>query len=392
MVGHSYCVALNRRLCHEVALAGGDRVAVTVVAPRFFRGDLRKIPLERLEGEPYRLEPVSVLGSQIPFAFVYGTRLIQVLRQPWDIVHAWEEPYILAGAQIARLTSDRSTLIYSSFQNQPKHYPPPLSWCERYAIDRAAGWTAFGETIIRNLADRPGYRDRPNRMIPLGVDGEVYRPDPAARQQILRDLNWSESGPPVIGYLGRFVPEKGLRLLMKTVEQLDAGSWRLLFIGGGQMESELLAWSARYPDQVRIVTGVHHSGVPSYLNAFDVLAAPSQTTIRWKEQLGRMLLEAMATGVPIIASDSGEIPHVVADVGRIVGEADEQGWVNALRELVSSPHMRKSLSDFGLERARSVYAWPHIAKAFLDFFEILRESPEANNIKPQDRPVPTYTR
>ena len=100
----------------------------------------------------------------------------------------------------------------------------------------------------------------------------------------------------------------------------------------------------------------------------DLLAAPSQTTARWKEQLGRMLLEAMASGVPVVASDSGEIPHVVADAGQVVPEADEPAWTAALAELLASPDRRRDLSARSLARARAVYAWPVVARQFLDFF------------------------
>src|SRR5262249_55685300 len=111
---------------------------------------------------------------------------------------------------------------------------------------------------------------------------------------------------------------------------------------------------------------------PGYLNAMDLLAAPSQTTPRWKEQFGRMLLEAMATGVPVLASDSGEIPHVVGDAGRIVPEADESAWVDALRALLESPGLRQDLGARGLARAREVYAWPIVARQYLEFFDHLR--------------------
>ena len=63
------------------------------------------------------------------------------------------------------------------------------------------------------------------------------------------------------------------------------------------------------------MTGVAHDDVPEYLNAMDLLCAPSQTTARWREQFGRMLIEAMACGVPVVASRSGEIPYVVGDAG-----------------------------------------------------------------------------
>jgi glycosyltransferase involved in cell wall biosynthesis len=119
--------------------------------------------------------------------------------------------------------------------------------------------------------------------------------------------------------------------------------------------------------------GVRHDQVPDHLNAMDVLAAPSQTTRRWREQFGRMLLEAMACGVPALASESGEIPHVVADAGRIVPEDEEDAWVAALGELITTPKARAMLRERGLNRARTNFAWSTIGKACFDFFVELAE-------------------
>jgi glycosyltransferase involved in cell wall biosynthesis len=382
MVSHSYVVALNRRLCREVARAGGDGVSVTVAAPASYPGDLRPITLERIDGEPYALEGIPVRFASVPQLFRYGRRLRDLLAGPWDVVHAWEEPYILAGGQIARATRPGATLVFSTFQNQPKRYPPPFCWVERYCLARASGWTAFGQTVADNLEHRAGYRDKPMRTIPLGVDLDVFRPDPQARRRILGDLGWSEPGPPVVGYLGRFVPEKGLDLLTRVLDRLPAPSWRALLVGGGPLEGRLRAWADRYPDRVRLITGVPHDAVPPYLNAMDLLAAPSQTTPRWREQLGRMLLEAMACGVPVLVSDSGEIPHVVGDAGRIVHEADEAAWIAGLRELLEVPGMRHDLRERGLARARDVYAWPRVARQYLDFFRELRGAKASTTLAP----------
>jgi glycosyltransferase involved in cell wall biosynthesis len=106
----------------------------------------------------------------------------------------------------------------------------------------------------------------------------------------------------------------------------------------------------------------------------DLLCAPSQTIARWREQQGRMIIEAFACGVPVIASDSGEIPHVVADAGRIVPEADVGAWAGAIGCLLSSPGDRRDLAGRGLARAREVYAWPRIARLHLDFFEELLDA------------------
>jgi glycosyltransferase involved in cell wall biosynthesis len=117
--------------------------------------------------------------------------------------------------------------------------------------------------------------------------------------------------------------------------------------------------------------------VPRYLNAMDVLCAPSCTTPRWREQFGRMLVEAFACGVPVIGSDSGEIPHVLGDAGLVAREGDEAAWGRALAGLLESPARRGELAVRGMERARARFAWPVVARQHLDFFERLVDCPIA---------------
>jgi glycosyltransferase involved in cell wall biosynthesis len=201
----------------------------------------------------------------------------------------------------------------------------------------------------------------------MGVDTELFRLDRAAGVDFLREVGWEEKGPPVVGYLGRFVPEKGVELLRGVLERL-ATPWRALFVGGGPLEQSLRAWARGHGDRVRVITGVPHAGVPRVLNAMDVLCAPSQTTPRWKEQFGRMLAEGFACGVPVLTSDSGEIPHTAGDAGRVLPEADAAAWTTALAELLESPARRSELSERGRERAVTRFSWPVVAKAHLDFF------------------------
>jgi glycosyltransferase involved in cell wall biosynthesis len=283
-------------------------------------------------------------------------------------VHAWEEPYVFAGAEVALLTPRRVPLVFSTAQNLFKRYPPPFAQLERLVVSRSAGWVAFGETVKQNLLGRPGYAKRPARYIPMGVDVELFRPDRAAGAEFLRELGWEAEGAPVVGYLGRFVPEKGVELLRHVLERLTT-PWRALFVGGGPLEASLRAWAERQGNRVRIVTGVPHARVPQALNAMDVLCAPSQTTPRWKEQFGRMLAEGFACGVPVLTSDSGEIPHTAGDAGRVLPEADESAWTVALSELLESPDRRRELSARGRERAMTRFAWSVVAREHLDFFE-----------------------
>jgi len=290
-----------------------------------------------------------------------------------DLVHSWEEPYVLAGLEVALLTPRRVPVVFCTAQNLSKRYPPPFAQAERFVVQRSSGWVAWGETVKENLLTRPGYAARPVRAIPMGVDTELFRPDRDSGAALVRELGWESSGPPVIGYLGRFVPEKGLPMLLDAMERLTT-PWRALFAGGGPLEGTLRTWAARHEDRVRVLTGVPHDSVPRVLNAMDVLCAPSQTTPKWKEQFGRMLAEAFACGVPVLGSDSGEVPRTVGDAGIVLPESSPSAWTSALASLLESPERRRELSARGRERAVSRFSWPVVARAHLDFFSEVLEA------------------
>ncbi len=366
-VGHSYVVGMNRRLANEMARVGNWDV--TAVAPSFFHGDFGPIPFEPLDNELCRVEQVPTRFTRKIHFLIYRRRFRELMQQPWDLVHCWEEPFVLAGGQVAHLTPKQTPFVFYTFQNISKRYPPPFSWIENYCVERCAGWLASGESVYRALAGR-GYSTKPHRVMPLGVDVDHFSPSPLAREAALTDLAWPSDGAPVVGFLGRFVPEKGLGLLMRALDALTT-PWRALFVGSGAMESELRTWGTRYGDRVKVVTGVAHAGVPRYLNAMDVLCAPSQTTPQWREQFGRMLIEAFACGVPVIASDSGEIPEVVGSAGLVLAEGDVAAWTEKIGEVLENSSCRAKLSAAGLDRARDVYAWSHIARRHLEFFEEL---------------------
>jgi len=369
-LGHSYVVSLNRRLAREMSLAGRGQWEVTCAAPRFFHADndLAAVRLAKEHGDSFPIVELEAFLSSKVHLMMYGRGIRTLLREPWDVVHAWEEPYILAGWQISRLVHPRSTLVYLSAQNNSKVYPPPFSWFERASMARAQGWACTGRTVEQCLKGRAGY-DRPHAVIPLGVDVDMFKPDREAGRRAKAELGWDSAGPPVIGFMGRFVAAKGVRVLTAALDRVR-GPFRALFLGAGELEGELQRWSEKYAGRVRILYAPH-AEVSTYVNAMDVLCAPSQTTPAWREQFGRMLVEALACAVPVVGSDSGEIPTVIADAGVVVGEQDIGGWALAVEQLLASPARRTELGQAGLELARSRYAWPIVAREYLAFFESL---------------------
>jgi glycosyltransferase involved in cell wall biosynthesis len=238
-------------------------------------------------------------------------------------------------------------------------------------MTRADGWIAFGQTVYATLATRNLYAAKPSRVLSPGVDVEQFRPDASLRQRTLTRLGWSTSDR-VVGFLGRFVPQKGIDVLL-TALRSTATPWRALFVGGGPMEQGLRRFAAEYPGRVHVETSAMHDDVPAWLNAMSVLCAPSQTTPRWREQFGRMLIEAMACGIPVIASNSGEMPAVVADAGAIVAEDDARAWATEIDRVLTDAAIHQSRAASGLDRARTRFAWPAVARRHLDFFEVLMD-------------------
>ena len=125
-----------------------------------------------------------------------------------------------------------------------------------------------------------------------------------------------------------------------------------------------------------------HEEVPRFLGTMDVLAAPSQTTPRWKEQFGRMLIEAFACGVPVIGSDSGEIPYVIGNAGVIVPEAEPACWTEALAALLIDPVRRERLAQLGLARAQEFSA-VSLAKQYASFYRSLVAKPPMSQPHPK---------
>jgi glycosyltransferase involved in cell wall biosynthesis len=389
-IGHSYCVALNRRLADTIAETSEGAWDVTVACPKAMQGDLRWIEAEPQNEGGARVVTVGAHWTNRIHFMAYATELKKLIQQkPWSLIHIWEEPYIYSGWQISRWARKIPHVFYT-FQNLPKKYPWPFSYFERSSIARSAGWIAASQSVRENLSCRTGYEAKRHATIELGVDLRVFRRDPAARQRTLESLGWGESDagaarvtmpslkieseldcpgrPLVIGYLGRFVKEKGLNEMMAALSDVKS-PWRGLFVGGGEMEGDLRLWARKFGDQAKIVTNVAHDSVPAYLNAMDVLVAPSLTARHWREQLGRMILEAFACEVPIIGSDSGEIPNVIGECGLVVREGNIEQLRAAIETLLGSQEQRTVLAANGLVRVRDHFAWNRIAEKHLQFFD-----------------------
>jgi len=363
-IGHSYVVRLNRSVMAKVAES--NEIDLTLVGPEYFHGDLRRLSLEREQAPPYQLQTLPAhLTSKIHLFFYTGLK--QCFSQKrFDLIHAWEEPYIVAGFQIARAAKKLKTkYIFRTAQSLVKKYPRPFNWFESFCVDSANGWIAGGG-LVKKAMIRKGFPADSGETITLGVDENYFKPNPEAGAQIRKKL---ELTGPVVGFVGRLSEAKGLDILMPALEQLNT-KWSLLVLGSGPYKEKILNWAQakNFEDRVRVVL-VNHDEVPGYLNAMDILVAPSQTMPNWKEQFGRMIIEAFACKVPVIGSDSGEIPFVISDAGLIVAEKDIQSWTNAIGNLLESEKNRIEWAERGYEHCLATYSSSKVARKYIDYYK-----------------------
>jgi len=166
-----------------------------------------------------------------------------------------------------------------------------------------------------------------------------------------------------LGYVGRLTEEKGLEdLLWSLVDLDDAVRLRLVGDGPARHRLEVRARELGVRERIAFINPVSHEDLPSLYHDFDALVLPSRTTPSWREQFGRVLVEAMACGVPVIGSDSGAIPEVIGDAGLIFPEGNSAALEDKILMLLRDQKLRADLSLRGRVRVEHQYSAECIAR------------------------------
>jgi glycosyltransferase involved in cell wall biosynthesis len=328
------------------------------------------------------LFPVSVartfLSKHVQL-FVWNpfTIMAALRRHRPHLIDLNHEPFSLACAQVLTLCdwfAPQATIVLQTAQNIYRNYPPPFGWLQRRAFRRVDAAYACSETTREVM--RAKSFDKPMAIIPFGVDTELFRPQ-------LENRN----GPDqmlTIGYVGRMLPGKGLNILATAVSRLASTNWKLLVVGDGPERTpfEQQLRDLGLAGRVEFVGAVNYDDVPAIFQKIDVMVMPTETTSRIREQFGRVLVEAMASGVPVIGSTSGAIPEVIGAAGLVVPEGDAVALAEALDQLLSDPALRRKLAGAGRERVELNYSWRRVAEKTYEFYQrILRMRSEPGRSK-----------
>ena len=342
-------------------------VDLTVIVPPRWRDSRGEAPLERAYVQGYRLVESPIVLNGHYHAHFYPRLGRELDRSQPDLVHVDEEPYNLAAWQATRWAAHhRRPAIFFTWQNLGRRYPPPFNWIERYNY-RLAAHAIAGNQEARQVLRTKGYAG-PISVIPqFGVDPDLYRPEPGAHA-----VGNSRGTALVAGYAGGLVPEKGVDVLLHAVAicRRRALPCRAVIAGAGpeQPKLEALAKQLAIGDAVTFVGRLASTDMPSFYAGIDVLVLPSRTTSNWKEQFGRVLIEAMACERAVLGSDSGEIPHVIGEAGWVFSESDAEGLAAQLQRLAADPDLRAGLGRQGRQRVLQHYTQQRVAAATYEVY------------------------
>jgi glycosyltransferase involved in cell wall biosynthesis/GT2 family glycosyltransferase len=343
-------------------------VDLTLISSKRWDAGGRRVALD--PGEDSFVRGAGTLGRHPSLFVIDPVPVWRALGRRPDLIDLHEEPNALVTAEVLALRwlrRSRAPYVLYSAQNIEKRYPLPFRLIERLSLGGAAGayvcnHDAAAILHAKGLAAGAVY-------LPLGVDVEAFAP-------AQRDL---PSATPVVGYVGRLEEHKGVHVL---IEALVGRPWSLVIVGEGRERRALAELAASLGVADRVEFAGHASGpqLAERFRSFDVLAVPSIPTPNWREQFGRVAVEAMASGVPVVASESGALPDVIGGAGILVRPRHPAALADGIDRALE-PETWTTLRARGLERAAE-FSWERVAREHKELYE--RAVAEPPSIRSRD--------
>jgi glycosyltransferase involved in cell wall biosynthesis len=368
MVSKSSVAAAHHGKIQEMVKLG---VELTLIAPPRW-GDQK---LEVRGADSYKIRVLPCLLTPYPHFHFYPTAFGPI---DADIVYLEEEPWSLVTHQfMRRCVWQRKPVVFTTWQTIHKRYPPPFSMFEHYSFRHAQAATAGNQEAAALLRAR-GF-SKPISIISYGIHPDVFcKTQDAGLRQKFELMNSF-----VIGYIGRVVPIKGIADLIQAFALLPAHCV-LMIVGDGdyRTQGQQLAQSLGVSARVRWLPQVASMDIPDVMNAMDVLVLPSRTMPNWKEQFGRVLIEAMACETPPVGSSSGEIPNVIADAGLVFPEGDVRALAQQFKRLLDDPRLRAELGRKGRARVLSNFTQQRMAQELVSLCRLALENSYESRSEP----------
>lgn len=241
-------------------------------------------------------------------------------------------------------------------------------------VKKASAVTFVSQALKNTLYGLEGFDDpsfeEKTTVCPLGVDTEEF--SPANRIE-----NYFNQGTtPVVLFVGRLVERKGVQYLIEAMEGLNA---KLVIVGKGTYEEELRKKAEHFGSQIVFLGPRTHEELKYIYPSADVLCVPSvQEKDGVVEGFGLVTIEAMASGLPVIGSNSGGIKEVIVsgENGYLVEERDSKALHDKLEELTQNPQRRAEMKENVLQTADH-YSFKNIGKIYGELIQNAMDSSQS---------------
>ena len=282
-----------------------------------------------------------------------------------DIIDLWQEPWALVSAHACWLRNrilPEAKIVMESEQNIFKQFPAPFRWLESYTIQNAT--CAVGRSSgVLNVLRNKGFKRRAD-IVGNAVDVELFHP--MNREACKSALGLSGF---TVGYVGRLVERKGLMDMIEALP-LCPSDVTMLFAGAGEFRAALerRAHELGRSAQVLFLAARSIEELPQVMNAIDALILPSRTVPSWKEQFGRVIIEAQACETPVIGSDSGAIPEILGEGGLVFPERNPAALAAAIAHLKENPAKTRGMGRTGRLQVERNFTWRRVAEQMRDIY------------------------
>ncbi len=363
VISHSAVVSVYREKFHELTRLGCD---IHLVLPSGWPEGGRPVaaPASGPEnGITIHSLPTRWIGK-VGGWHLLGLAAVTAKIKP-DLIHVEEEPYAIITWQALRLAKHaKIPCVFFTWENILRDYKLPLRWIDRW-VRRHISWAIAGNQEAVSVLSCRGFEKKCTVIPQYGVNPENFRP--YSVMNVVKPVY-------TIGFFGRLCEEKGIMTLLRAVVELGF-PWRMIITGCGPAEAELKQQVKilGFEKQITFKAAISNHEMPKALQQLDVLVLPSHTQPDWKEQFGRVLVEAMACEIPVLGSNSGEIPNVIGEAGRIFPEKDWKSLAEHIADLYQDHHLATALGKKGRERVLRHFTTEKVAQQTLRVYQQMLE-------------------
>jgi glycosyltransferase involved in cell wall biosynthesis len=233
---------------------------------------------------------------------------------------------------------------------------------------RAALIIANSDDNRRHIVELLGVSADKVRLVPEGLDHDLFRPHPEP-SRLRAELEAEGYGDPYLLYVSGLWPYKNVETLIRAFEYVaERGApHQLIIVGQGDdsYKDRLIAQASatRVASRIKFVGHASREGVATLMQGADVLVLPSLY-----ESFGRVVIEAMACGTPVVAAAATSLPEVVGDAGLLCPPEDERAFGEAILSLINNSEEHSRLEAAGIRRA-AMSSWRRQAEQTIAVLE-----------------------